>query len=408
MLDLQKNFATKKLHKISLNGKPSNVFRKIAKNMALDFDYDEKYLEESILSRLNSLEFFFKKREFVTCRKIEMSDLKGEFAKHAKFRYSSAKVFEITDKQGKSAFVFLSDEDACGSYFFRMVPNISFFPLREDYTVGTKMIEDLVSEKLKETQNSESLSQIAFYSFNARWLASWVNRSQSMSSLWNLIVESLKQLDGFVLQNNMYYDYAHSSEVARAFEPKKNVNESTQKAMTESPLNVFFKEVEFDNDVDLKKVKKFEQEAMLFLHMYGKNDNKPTLRLRKLGKHSSANRIVKGLYYPANNNLIVDYRNGRVDSFVHEYGHYLDHTLSDEDLSLSSEFADILTEYRSRLKTSNDYYRIPTEVFARAYQFWISEKNINADINDFDPTRKEFEPFVEMKEKVNAYFDKIA
>lgn len=28
MLDLQKNFATKKLHKISLNGKPANVFRK--------------------------------------------------------------------------------------------------------------------------------------------------------------------------------------------------------------------------------------------------------------------------------------------------------------------------------------------------------------------------------------------
>lgn len=118
MLDLQKNFATKKLHKISLNGKSSNVFRKIAKNMALDFDYDEKYLEESILSRLNSLEFFFKNRGFVTCRKIEMSDLKDTFAKHVKSRYPSAKIFEIANKQGKSAFVFLSDEDACGSYFF--------------------------------------------------------------------------------------------------------------------------------------------------------------------------------------------------------------------------------------------------------------------------------------------------
>lgn len=77
-------------------------------------------------------------------------------------------------------------------------------------------------------------------------------------------------------------------------------------------------------------------------------------------------------------------------------------------MSLSSEFADILTEYRSRLKTSNDYYRIPTEVFARAYQFWISEKNINSDINDFDASKAEYEPFIEMKEKVNAYFDKIA
>lgn len=408
MLDLQKNFAKKELRRISINGKPSTVFRRIAKNLASDFDYDEKYLEESVLLRVKTIDFFIKKREFVSCRTIEMSDLKGEFAKLAERNYPSAKVFELVDTKGKSAFAFLSDEERCASRFFIDVPNVSFFPLREDYTVGTKMIEDLVSEKLKEAQNSESLSQVAFYSFNERWLTSWVNRSQSMSALWNLIIESLKQLDGFVLQNNMYYDYAHSSEVARAFEPKKNVNESTQKAMTESPLNVFFKEVEFDNDVDLKKVKKFEQEAILFLHMYGKGDNKPTLRLRKLGKHSSANKIVKGLYYPANNNLIVDYRKGRVDSFVHEYGHYLDHTLSDEDLSLSSEFADILTEYRARLKTSNDYYRIPTEVFARAYQFWISEKNINSDINDFDASKAEYEPFIEMKEKVNAYFDKIA
>lgn len=403
MLDLQKNFAKKELRRISINGKPSTVFRRIAKNLASDFDYDEKYLEESVLLRVKTIDFFIKKREFVSCRTIEMSDLKGEFAKLAERNYPSAKVFELVDTKGKSAFAFLSDEERCASRFFIDVPNVSFFSLKEEYTVGTKMIDDLVHENSKEKQSSEPFSQIAVYGFTAKWIA----RFQSTDA-WEKIIESLKRLDGFVLQNNMYYDYAHDSDVARAFEPKKNVNESTQKAMTESPLNVFFKEVEFDNDVDLKKVKKFEQEAMLFLHMYGDNINKPTLRLRKLGKHSSRNKIVKGLYYPANNNLIIDYRKGRVDSFVHEYGHYLDHTLSDEDLSLSSEFSDILTEYRSRLKTSNDYYRIPTEVFARAYQFWISEKNINSDINDFDANRKEFEPFVEMKEKVNAYFDKIA
>ena len=356
-----------------------------------------------MLLRVKTIDFFIKKREFVSCRTIEMSDLKGEFAKLAERNYPSAKVFELVDTKGKSAFAFLSDKERCASRFFIDVPNVSFFSLKEEYTVGTKMIEDLVHENSKEKQSSEPFSQIAVYGFTEKWIA----RFQSTDA-WEKIIESLKRLDGFVLQNNMYYDYAHDSDVARAFEPKKNVNERTQKAMTESPLNVFFKEVEFDNEVDLNKVKKFEQEAMLFLHMYGKGDNKPTLRLRKLGKHSSANKIVKGLYYPANNNLIVDYRKGRVDSFVHEYGHYLDHTLSDKDLSLSSEFADILTEYRSRLKTSNDYYRIPTEVFARAYQFWISEKNINSDINDFDANRKEFEPFVEMKEKVNAYFDKIA
>lgn len=403
MLDLQKNFAKKELRRISINGKPSTVFRRIAKNLASDFDYDEKYLEESVLLRVKTIDFFIKKREFVSCQTIEMSDLKGEFAKLAERNYPSAKVFELVDTKGKSAFAFLSDEERCASRFFIDVPNVSFFSLKEEYTVGTKMIEDLVHENSKEKQSSEPFSQIAVYGFTEKW----ITRFQSTDA-WEKIIESLKRLDGFVLQNNMYYDYAHDSDVARAFEPKKNVNERTQKAMTESPLNVFFKEVEFDNDVDLKKVKKFEQEAMLFLHMYGDNINKPTLRLRKLGKHSSANRIVKGLYYPANNNLIIDYRKGRVDSFVHEYGHYLDHTLSDKDLSLSSEFADILTEYRSRLKTSDDYYRIPTEVFARAYQFWISEKNINADINDFDANRKEFEPFVEMKEKVNAYFDKIA
>lgn len=403
MLDLQKNFAKKELRRISINGKPSTVFRRIAKNLASDFDYDEKYLEESVLLRVKTIDFFIKKREFVSCQTIEMSDLKGEFAKLAERNYPSAKVFELVDTKGKSAFAFLSDEERCASRFFIDVPNVSFFSLKEEYTVGTKMIEDLVHENSKEKQSSEPFSQIAVYGFTEKW----ITRFQSTDA-WEKIIESLKRLDGFVLQNNMYYDYAHDSDVARAFEPKKNVNERTQKAMTESPLNVFFKEVEFDNEVDLNKVKKFEKEAMLFLHMYGDNINKPTLRLRKLGKHSSANKIVKGLYYPSNNNLIIDYRKGRIDSFVHEYGHYLDHNKGDEDLSLSPEFADILTEYRSRLKTSNDYYRIPTEVFARAYQFWISEKNINSDINDFDANRKEFEPFVEMKEKVNAYFDKIA
>lgn len=77
-------------------------------------------------------------------------------------------------------------------------------------------------------------------------------------------------------------------------------------------------------------------------------------------------------------------------------------------MSLSPEFADVLSEYRSKLKLKKDYYMIPTEVFARAYQFWISEKNINSDINDFDASKAEYEPFIEMKEKVNAYFDKIA
>lgn len=403
MLDLQKNFAKKELRRISINGKPSTVFRRIAKNLASDFDYDEKYLEESVLLRAKTIDFFIKKREFVSCRTIEMSDLKGEFAKLAERNYPSAKVFELVDTKGKSAFAFLSDEERCASRFFIDVPNVSFFSLKEEYTVGTKMIDDLVHENSKEKQSSEPFSQIAVYGFTEKWIA----RFQSTDA-WEKIIESLKRLDGFVLQNNMYYDYAHDSDVARAFEPKKNVNERTQKAMTESPLNVFFKEVEFDNEVDLNKVKKFEKEAMLFLHMYGDNINKPTLRLRKLGKHSSANKIVKGLYYPSNNNLIIDYRKGRIDSFVHEYGHYLDHNKGDEDLSLSSEFADILSEYRSKLKLKKDYYMIPTEVFARAYQFWISEKNINSDINDFDANRKEFEPFVEMKEKVNAYFDKIA
>lgn len=403
MLDLQKNFAKKELRRISINGKPSTVFRRIAKNLASDFDYDEKYLEESVLLRVKTIDFFIKKREFVSCRTIEMSDLKGEFAKLAERNYPSAKVFELVDTKGKSAFAFLSDEERCASRFFIDVPNVSFFSLKEEYTVGTKMIDDLVHENSKEKQSSEPFSQIAVYGFTAKWIA----RFQSTDA-WEKIIESLKRLDGFVLQNNMYYDYAHDSDVARAFEPKKNVNESTQKAMTESPLNVFFKEVEFDNDVDLKKVKKFEQEAMLFLHMYGDNITKPTLRLRKLGKHSSRNKIVKGLYYPANNNLIIDYRKGRIDSFVHEYGHYLDHNKGDEDLSLSPEFADVLSEYRSKLKLKKDYYMIPTEVFARAYQFWISEKNINSDINDFDASKAEYEPFIEMKEKVNAYFDKIA
>lgn len=115
---------------------------------------------------------------------------------------------------------------------------------------------------------------------------------------------------------------------------------------------------------------------------------RPELKIRKLGKHKAT-----GLFVPNLNILAIDVRVS--NSFIHEYGHYLDHTYHEhEDISLNSNlFKTIREQYRKNLgslvlkaKKSNhlslreqgetiakkwDYYITPTEIFARAFELWV-------------------------------------
>ena len=161
-----------------------------------------------------------------------------------------------------------------------------------------------------------------------------------------------------------------------------------------------------------------------------KTKNVPILRLRKLGNHKAA-----GLYVPSLNTIVVDFRNpseihgnhaekeASFSSFIHEYGHYLDYNLVNSDgmttsLSLEPEFRPIIEKYVEQLKENGiysqshgktaNYYAVPTEVFARAFEVYAYEKGLRSPLmksEDYgtEPQYVSFTP--EIREEITKYFD---
>ena len=96
--------------------------------------------------------------------------------------------------------------------------------------------------------------------------------------------------------------------------------------------------VEIDNEVDLNKLSELKPEISKSLAILPKADNskKPILRFRKLRNHHAL-----GMFTPFNNTLAIDFRPNDgggigLQSFVHEYGHFLDYNTKDESLSFAA------------------------------------------------------------------------
>jgi len=229
------------------------------------------------------------------------------------------------------------------------------------------------------------------------------------------------------------YDRDTAKEVATAWTTKKNIPEQTQKAMDESLFKKNFGFVEYDEGVDLEKMKNWEKEwEKLSPHM-PKADTVPDLRFRLLGKHRAA-----GIWVNGANSIGIDPRDERstvdgdkvvingIRSFVHEYAHYLDYRTKNNDnglvsnLSMQSEFSPILDEYQKRIneksdvftgrgKYDADYYKTPTEVFARGFEVYFSKfDNIQTSLaQDSSMLRGvEYDAFKGMEDKLADYFEK--
>src|SRR5699024_6727169 len=111
------------------------------------------------------------------------------------------------------------------------------------------------------------------------------------------------------------------------------------------------------------------------------NGKKPILRFRKLRNHHAL-----GMFTPFNNTLAVDFRPNDgggigLQSFVHEYGHFLDYNTKDElPRSLSNDFADVLSKTQAEInnidsKKAHDYkayLNTPSEIFARGFELYTS------------------------------------
>lgn len=209
---------------------------------------------------------------------------------------------------------------------------------------------------------------------------------------------------------------------ASAWQTKKHINKETLEMMNTTSLTNYFGYVEIDNEVDLTLFKQFEAEMERVYAILPKTGEKaPDLRLRKLGNHNAL-----GLYVPSKHTIVVDFRDTGdeiggvgIQSFVHEYGHSLDYGVNDGKLlSMTEDFKPIVTRYRENIRfkaaktyvgKKAGYYGAPTEVFARAFEIYVSEAGFKSPLlktSDDYETSLEYALFdKDMREDLTTYFD---
>lgn len=209
---------------------------------------------------------------------------------------------------------------------------------------------------------------------------------------------------------------------ASAWQTKKHINKETLEMMNTTSLTNYFGYVEIDNEVDLTLFKQFEAEMERVHAILPKTGEKaPDLRLRKLGNHNAL-----GLYVPSKHTIAVDFRDTGdeiggvgIQSFVHEYGHSLDYGVNDGKLlSMTEDFKPIVTRYRENIRfkaaktyvgKKAGYYGAPTEVFARAFEIYVSEAGFKSPLlktSDDYETSLEYALFdKDMREDLTTYFD---
>ncbi|MGL9969191.1 LPD1 domain-containing protein [Enterococcus sp. DIV1420a] len=209
---------------------------------------------------------------------------------------------------------------------------------------------------------------------------------------------------------------------ASAWQTKKNINKETLEMMASTSLIKHFSYVEIDNDVDLKLFKQFEAEIERIHGVLPRaGDQVPELRLRKLGNHNAL-----GLYVPSKHTIAVDFRDATdeiggvgIQSFIHEYGHALDYGINDGKLlSMADDFKPIVSRYRENIQfqaaksyvgKKAGYYGAPTEVFARAFELYVSEVGLKSALlkpkTKYD-TQLEYKLFdQDMRIELTRYFD---
>jgi hypothetical protein len=204
---------------------------------------------------------------------------------------------------------------------------------------------------------------------------------------------------------------------AKAWQTKKNIPEKMQQAMEESLFHDTFNFVEYDETVDIDKVKELEKQWLPLSDVLPKPETAVNLRFRFLGNYKA-----NGIWVGGANTICVDPRSQEgMASFIHEYGHFLDYRTSEEgNMSMQPEFRSIMNQYHANLdshvkdfvangKYDLDYFKTPTEVFARSWETYINTfPNVQSNLCKSTLSGIEYDSFDEnVKEEITAYFDNL-
>lgn len=254
---------------------------------------------------------------------------------------------------------------------------------------------------------------------------------------------------------NQKYARQSSATIATIHSDKKYQDSELNKSTIFNQLG--FRKVEVDTqkyegkEFDYNLFRKVEEDFEEICNKLPHASAQPELKLRKLGKHKAV-----GLYAPFLNILAVDVRN--TESFIHEYGHYLDYkhgNKASESYSLEDNFEHIITAYSNNFKIISkkkeddlltrlmkaskesipsvvsleekrlsselelvkqtekmfDYFTTPTEIFARGFELWVFETiTSNSSLlksKEEYSNRIEYTSFNGIKESLFAFFATI-
>ena len=272
--------------------------------------------------------------------------------------------------------------------------------------MGAARVEKLTGEStLKETLNTN----------NHSWRGQDTDYKKKVVSTMLKLAE--KQESGADFKTRQKYIKEANSKVATVWQDKKNQKETHLKAAKETTLRSSFSDVEIDNDVDLAQFESFERD---FNEVKDKlpaipKGREPRLAIRKLGKHSSSNFTVKGLYSPGHNAIAISVNDS--GSTIHEMAHMYDFTAKG-NASVKEEFTSIRQDYSKNLKIpdnlrgKDEYYSSSHEVFARGFEVYAHKKlGINNRLLNPEKFEKfDYEPIVknpELETKLFNYFDTL-
>lgn len=281
------------------------------------------------------------------------------------------------------------------------------------YSIGYLLIASALEQAVKKLISDKSYS-IFHYSSN-----SW--KYSQYCSIYEAALDVIIKVE---YNHSMNREYAR--ETGKTISTFRTDKKYQDEALNKSTLfnEMGFRKVEIDTQkydgevFNYEEFSKVEQDFLAVLDKLPQAKAQPELKFRRLGKHKAW-----GIYSPALNILAVDVRH--TESFIHEYGHYLDFKHGDEVYSEMPTFLPIIKAYEEKLtELAEDskyaqkltakrmsYYLIPTEVFARAFELWVSG-TIVSDATIISSTERynsqpEYIAFSHIKELVFSFFNAI-
>lgn len=339
---------------------------------------------------------------------------------------------KLPTKTEKFKYYSINPEDKWQYYrildFNTIIGYLKMLDMAFDYYFNHK---EYYSFNGKTHQFKDSLNIINLEVFTLLNINKKVGHTQALARRINFLNASELILDAILSityeENRLFlmrlHEEENNSNYAKSYETKKNIPKIIEEKMRNTSLLKDFSFVELDESTDLEKFRKIEKEYLILRDSFNFPNlikKKPEIRFRRLGKLRAL-----GAYYSGINCICIDVNSP--SSFMHEFAHFIDYTYSDEILSLKNDFSHIGIEYsrlfmdavseipdgaaeKKYLKRKIGYFTTPTEIFARSFEIYLYEKQLNSsfckvDKSEFTITRGFPEIPENLKSKIIKYFD---